>query len=320
MPSLPTCKYCGNTSYKYGLGVWATPWLNPWECSVIDKDKLKRTLDAHGWSPWARQEFLGEIIDEASMVILDEWIKANTVEELRNIMQVDLNNTYVLGVDYGRLHDASAFAVTHLNKQTGKIRLDYLKSVSGEYDYETDYDAIHDTLIDIIKTYKPTWIVPDSTGLGYAQVERIKKDLMRLNIYSKIYTNVKGSKDKPKLGYTIQKSTKPDLIGNLITKLSMKPPQLELPPRTEPEIDELCTEMLRFECEVMEGGYIKYGTQNYHDDRLIAFALSLVPHNRSRVPIAKPRGYDYEVIPEKRKKYRGTSNRAKRYALIEEIL
>jgi hypothetical protein len=318
MPSLPVCKYCGNTSYKYGLGVWATPWLNPWECTIIDQAKLKRTLDAHGWSPWARQEFLGEIIDEASMVILDEWIQANTKEELRNVMEYDPKNTYVLGVDYGRLHDASAFAVTHLNKDTGRIRLDYLNSVSGEYDYETDYDAIHDTLVDIIKFYRPTWIVPDSTGLGYAQVERIQKDLMRMNIYSKIYTNVKGSKDKPKLGYTIQKSTKPDLIGNLITKLSMKPPQLELPPRTEPEIGELVTEMLRFECEVMEGGYIKYGTQNYHDDRLIAYALSLVPHNRSRVPIAKPRGYDYEVIPEKQHNARG--KRAKRYALIEEVI
>ena len=317
MPKLPSCPQCGSISYKYGMGVWATPWLDPWKCTIIDQAKLRRTLKSHGYSPWARREFLGEIIDEASMVILDEWIQKNTVKELRNTMVYDPKNTYVLGIDYGRLHDASAFAITHLNKKTRRIQLDYLKSVSGEYDYETDYDGIHDTLIDIVKFYRPTWIVPDATGLGYAQVERLKKDIMRLGIYSKIYTNIKGTRDKPKLGFNISRQTKPDLIGYLITLLSQNPPALELPPRTEPEIGELITEFLRFECEVLDGGYIKYGTQNYHDDRLIAYALSLVPHNTKNIPIAKPKGFEYEAIPQKKSRGRMGSNRTKKYRLIE---
>jgi len=319
MPVLPQCKNCGGSSYKYGIGTWATPWFNPWDSTIIDPVKLKRTLDSHGWSPWARQEFLGEIIDEASMVILDEWIKNNTIDTLRNLMVYDPKNTYVLGVDYGRLHDASAFAVTHLNKETNRIRLDYLTSISGKYDYETDYDAIHDTLMDVIKFYKPMWIVPDSTGLGYSQVERIKKDLQKIGLYSKIYTNIKGSRTQPRIGYSIQKSTKPELIGNLITKLSSRVPQLELPPRTEPDIDGLVTEMLRFECEIVEGGYIKYGTQNYTDDRLIALALSLVPHSKASVPIAKPRGFGYADIEQKDKFNNRYAKRVKNVAFLEEM-
>jgi len=302
MPKLPACENCGGEIYKYGMGIWATPWMNPWKCSLIDNEELKRILDSHAWSPWARQEFLGEVIDEASMVILDEWIRKNTVPSLRNVMKKEFGAEYILGVDYGRLHDASAFAVTHLNKKTGRIRLDYLKAVSGEYDFETDYDGIRDVLLDIIEFYRPAIIVPDSTGLGYAQVERLKKDLQSLRIYSKIYTNYKGTKDKPRLGFTINKQSKTELIGNLITMMSAEPPRLEIPPRTEPEIYELVTEMLRFECEVMEGGYIKYGTQNYHDDRLIALALSLMGHTGRKVPISKPRAFDYDVFDEKKKR------------------
>lgn len=316
MPKLPPCRACGGSSYKYGVGIWATPWYNPWESELIPKQELINTLDSHGWSPWARQEFLGEIIDEASMVILEDWIIKCTNDRLRNVMKRNPEFSYVLGVDYGRLHDASCFAVTHLDPKSKRIVLDYMRTVSGEYDYETDYDMIRDHLMEIVKYYRPTWIVPDSTGLGYSQVEMLKKDIMREGLWCKIYTNIKGSKDKPRLGYTIQKSTKPELIGNLITKLSSNPPKLELPPRTEPEINELVKEMLRFECEIMEGGYIKYGTQRYHDDRVIALALALVPYSDKIVPIAKPRGFGFD-LPKKNISARG-GKRYKNYRLLIE--
>ena len=74
-----------------------------------------------------------------------------------------------------------------------------------------------------------------------------------------------------------------------------------LPPRTEPEIDELVTELLRFECEIVEGGYIKYGTQNYHDDRVIALALSLWGNKSSNWYFPKVKGYEYKVYQKKPK-------------------
>jgi len=318
MPKLPDCEQCGANSYKYGVGLWATPFLDPWKCSIIDPKKLKKKLDSFGWSPWARQELLGEIIDEASMVILQEWIEKNTNQHLRNTMEFIPGVYYVVGVDYGRQHDASSFCVTHFNKETGKIIVDYMRTVSGEYDYQTDYDGIHNHLEEIIKFYKPLWVVPDATGLGYSQVERLKKDMYRWGVNSKIFTNIKGTKEKPKMGFHILKQTKPELIGHMITKFSSNPPQLEMPPKTEPEFNELITELLRFECEVLDGGYIKYGTQNYHDDRVIALALSLWAHQKKRVPRAKPRGVEIEPI---RKIYnRAKQQRIRKYALIEETI
>jgi len=306
MPELPSCS-CGANSYKYGVGIWATPWLDPWQCSIINQDKLKRQLDAHSWSPWARQELLGEIIDEASMVILNEWIVQNTVNELRNIMKKEQGAKYVLGFDYGRLHDASCFCITHRDRKTKRIVMDYMRTVSGEYDFDTDYEKIYEHLEEIVSYYQPNWVVPDSTGSGYSQVEKLQKDIKYISPYSRIWNVQKNQRSLPRekrrLGYYITKQNKPELIGNLITMLSTQPPALAFPPRTEPEMDELATEMLRFECEVLNGGYIQYGTQNYHDDRLLSYALSLVPHAVKQTVVGKPRGYNYDPFPKKQRKY-----------------
>ena len=296
MPKLVPCKSCKSNDYKYGIGLYATPYLDPWKTPIIDQKKLKRTLDAHGWSPWARQEYLGEIVDEASMVILNEWIEKNTVDRLRNVMKVKPGNKYILGVDYGRVHDASSFCVTHTDKRTKRIVLDYLETVSGEFDHETDYQGIHAKLGEIIKFYKPMWVVPDATGVGLPQVEQLQRDLRFWNSSTKVFAN-----RKDKLGFLISRTSKPDLIGNLITLLSRNPQSLELPPRTEPEIGELVTELLRFECKIEEAGYIKYGTQNYHDDRVIAYALSLWGNKSSNWFMPKIKGYDYNLVKKKRK-------------------
>jgi hypothetical protein len=307
LPSLDNCKHCGANNYKYGIGIYATPYLDPWKTPIINQDKLKRTLDAHGWSPWARQEYLGEIVEEASMVILNEWIEKNTVDKLRNVMKIRPARRYILGVDYGRVHDASSFCVTHTDTRTKRIVLDYLETISGEFDYETDYQGIHKRLGEIVQFFKPVFVVPDATGIGVPQVEQLQKDLRFWSPSTKIYSN-----RKDKLGFIISRISKPDLIGKMITLLSKNPPALMLPPRTEPEIDDLVTELLRFECKVEEAGYIKYGTQNYHDDRVIAFALSLWGNQASKWYFPEIKGYNYKVY---NKRAKTSSQLGRRYRI-----
>lgn len=296
MPTLPPCQSCGSTSYKYGIGLFATPYLDPWITPIIDHVQLRKELDAFGWSPWARQELLGEIIDEASMVILKEWIDNVTNPRLRNKMTKDKNRFYVLGMDYGRLHDAASMCITSRNPKTNRIALDYMDTLAGEFDFDTDYDKIHDRLGKVIKFFKPSLLVMDSTGLGYSQVERVQKDLrFKWGVNCKIYCNVKD-----RLGFIFSSKSKMDLIGNLIALLSqVEPLALEIPPRSEPEIDKLITELLRFECEIMDAGYIKYGTQAYHDDRVIAYALSLYGHTKNKFYTVKPKGFNYNVLAKK---------------------
>ena len=317
---ISACPQCKRKDWKYGVGVFAIPYLDVWNCPIIDPIKLKRKLDAFGWVSWARQEWLGEILDEASMVILKEWIDNQINRKARNKMVFDPKNRYVIGMDYGRLHDASCFAVTHLDRNTNRIVLDYMRTVSGEFDFETDYDGIYNHAEEIFKFYNPALAVIDATGLGYSQVERIQKDF-RLNwgLRTKLFNNVKGSKDKPRLGFNINKQSKPDLIGNLITLFAMKARQLELPPQTEPEVRELVTELLRFECEIMDAGYIKYGTQNYHDDRVIAYALSIYGHKKRAYAKGKPKGFNFKTIEKKQKDRRSRYFRPKD-RIIKEVM
>jgi hypothetical protein len=292
MPVLPKCvnKLCGSRKYKYGMGIYATPYLDPWDCSMIDPVDLKAELDLHEWSPWARQELLGEILDEASMVILKEWIDKQINYSLRNVMKVDPEQTYILGVDYGRQHDATSFCVSHYDRTTKQVIIDYMRTVSGENDHDTDYAQIREHMEEIVRFYRPRWIIPDATGLGQPLVEQLQSDLRRWGVSSS--TSIYREKNK-QLGFVFSRTTKADLIGNLIRMLSENPHRLQIPPPTEPEIHELQTELLRFECEVQDGGYIKYGTQDYHDDRVIALALSLWMHRRGSYSSFNAKFFDY---------------------------
>ena len=290
LPILPNCDKCGANNYKYGMGVFAVPYLNPWECKLIDPVELRQILEIHDYSPLARQEYLGEIIDEASMVILKEWIDKNTNTMRRNTMTKIPGVSYVCGMDYGRHHDAASICITHRDPKSGRIVLDYMRTIAGEFDHDTDWQSIKNQFLSVIKHFRPVWIVPDATGLGDPLVEELQRDLEKEGLRSKckIFNN-----RKDRLGFIISNTSKPELIGNIIALLSRNPQALELPPTSEPEINEFVKELLRFEMEIMDAGYFKYGTQSYHDDRVISFALSLWGHRRK--PWYKPevKFFDY---------------------------
>ena len=290
MPELPNCKICDSNDYKYGMGYFAIPYLNPWECNLIDPEELKALLDLHEWSALARQEWLGEIIDEASMIILKEWIIKNTNIMLRNTMTRKDGIAYVCGIDYGRHHDAASICITHKDPKTGHIVFDYMLTISGEFDHETDWATIRKQFLSVIAFYRPVWVVPDATGLGDPLVEELNRDIKALKIRCKMFNN-----KKDRLGFNINRVTKPDLIGYMIALFSRQDQTMQLPPTSEPEIQELVTELLRYEYTIEEAGYMKYGTQSYHDDRVIALALSLWGHRRKPWFPVEAKFFDYGV-------------------------
>jgi len=318
IPSLPKCKNCGANNYKYGYGYIATPYINPWTCPIIDQDKLKRKLDYYSWSPWARQEYLGELVDEASMIILKEWIDRSTNDRLRNVMRLQTGIPYVLGLDFGRLHDATCFTIIHRDG-LGKIILDYMRTISGEFDIETDWDSIHDQAREIISFYKPIIAVIDSTGMGYREVEAIQKEIKDWSPGTALYHTQKNwwkmPPERRRLGFWFDRINKPQLIGSMKSLLSTNPPALEIPPRTEPEMDDFVSELLRYECIIHPNGYIEYGTQDTHDDRLISYALALWGiSERNKSPRGIPRGAEYNILPKKyqQREFRGKFNYVKR--------
>lgn len=314
MPSLPPCKKCLSTEYKFGVGYIATPWINPWECSIIDQVKLKARLDYFSWSPWARQEWLGELLDEASSVILNDWIINSTNMKLRNTMTKRIGIRYVLGLDYGRLHDASVFTIVHKDPETKQIILDYMRAVSGKHDFDKDWDYIRAVGKEIIEFFQPSIIMADSTGIGYPEVEKMKKEIHNWSPGSVIYNSQKNwyklPPEKRRLGFIFDRINKPQLIGNLKTYFSTNPPVLQIPPKTEPEMDDFVTELLKFDCTIHENGYIEYGTQDYFDDRVISFALALWAYSSfSKTAKAKPRTVEYNYIKKKPRRNPGYNYR-----------
>lgn len=274
------CPLCGAHDYKYGMGIFAVPWVDAWHDGLRKEEDVKRLLDEAGWTPRSRQEYLGEIISDASMVFLGEWIKECTDSKLTNYMKKNREIAYVLGVDYGRKHDASCFYVTHRDVRTGKIVLDFAMSVAGEFDEHRTYRYIREKLMKVIAFFNPIWVVPDATGLGDPLVEELENDLkfLRRSGGMRVQTRIFNNRDNTK-GYIISRTSKPDLIGNLIKLFSTN--MVKIPAGTEPEIGKLIEELLRFECDDTPGSdYIKYGTQSFHDDRVIALALSCWGHRQ----------------------------------------
>ena len=149
-------------------------------------------------------------------------------------------------------------------------------SVAGEYDAERTYKYIRKKLMNVLIKYNPVWAVLDATGMGDPLVEQIEDDINEckhrgIPIETRILANTAQK------GFIISRKTKPDLIGNLIKLFSKE--MIKVPPSTEPEIASMREELLRFEYENVPGmNYIKYGTQSFHDDRVIALALSAWGH------------------------------------------
>jgi len=292
------CPLCGAHNYKYGIGTFMVPYVDAWNDGIRSKELVKSLLDEAGWSPTARQEYLGEVITDASMVFLAAWIKNCTDPKLTVQLRMRESLNYHIGVDYGRKHDASCFYVTHRDEKSGRIVLDYGTSIAGEFDEQKTYRHIRKRLMRVVSTFDPIWAAADATGLGDPLVEEFEEDMYfwrhrGMPLKTRILNYPETNK-----GVVFSRRTKPQIIGNLIKLFAQG--KIVLPPTMEPEIKGLVEELLRYECDMQPGtDYVKYGTQTFHDDRVIALALSCwchkhIPSMIGEVRIAPVKWGEYE--------------------------
>lgn len=256
----------GNTFF-YGAGDYTVISVDPFKSSFYPKKEIIAELERGDWSPKLRQELLGEIIPEGEGIFtLDQWQRA-VDRKIKNAMQVDNRFNYIMGVDFGKVHDNSVIVVIHEDPRTKEAIVDYVKIIYSKY-HGKEYEDIKNDIIDIVMAFNPTTIVPDATGMGEPIVETMSKDLIRAGWYGKIYSNKKN-----RLGFIFDMKSKPDLIDNLSQYFSRS--LIKVPPETEPDIDVLKNELLSFSYEMTQSNYIKYGVQIEHDDTVIALALAL---------------------------------------------
>jgi len=253
-------------TYFYGVGDYTVISINPFTCSFYSKEEILAELYRRGNTPLARQELLGEIIPEGQNVFRREWLEACMDDTMQNVMTKKANINYMMGVDFGKIHDNSVVAVGHEERDTKKLVLDYLHVIKADERGTIEYEDIKNDIIEIVKFYNPIWIIPDATGMGEPVIEVMEKDLRRIGWRGRIYSNKNN-----RLGFIFDMKSKPDLIENLVEYFART--RIKIPPEYEWNIDMLVNELLNFSYEMTETNYIKYGVQLTHDDTVIALAL-----------------------------------------------
>jgi len=286
--NLPACPKCNNSSWVYGIGEYAVIPVDPWHCSWKTPEEIQHELDLAGNTPLARQEILGEIIMEGANVFSEQMLNNCVDMSLTNSPRPrpDINN-YVIGMDFGKVHDNSVMCVMHKDYTTMKVIFDHMFTIKGQYG-GIDYHDIRKTFLEFCVLFNPMWVVPDATGVGDAIVDEMYRDLKALRLRASIFSNKAAKKlfsggrvpsaynVASRKGFIFDVRSKVDLINYLIDGYA-KRHDISIPPRTIPEIGDFWAEMLSFGYEVTESGVqkqLRFGTQAYHDDRVIAHALA----------------------------------------------
>lgn len=255
------------TTFFYGMGDYTVISVDPFESSFYPKEEIINELEKGDWSPKLRQELLGEIIPEGEGIFtMEQWDRAVN-PRLKNVLQKEHNINYIMGVDFGKVHDNSVILVLHEDPRTKTAVVDYMKIIYSRY-HGKEYEDIKNDIIEIAKFFNPSTIIPDATGMGEPIVEMMSKDLIKAGWYGKIYNNKKN-----RLGFIFDMKSKPDLIENLQQYFARN--MIKVPPDTEPDIEVLKNELLNFSYEMTQSNYIKYGVQLEHDDTVIALALAV---------------------------------------------
>lgn len=286
---LPPCPQCGNVNYRYIFNYTASIRVNPYEHPFKTREEIDFEVMQRGNTPKVRQELLGEIISGDLGVFKESWLKSCASSDLYNTIEPKKNVRYVMSGDYGKTHDATVFAIGHYDKTSNKRILDHMFRLEAEGG-GLEYKDIRHHFLRLVSLYKPYLLVLDSTGLGNPLLETVKDDLKTLK-YDGIlcYTNTNGtqvehffpavydlstklySNTKDQLGFYFSGKSKDEIIENaqkvFVDNMVLIPPQ-----DTDETIECFWKELKRFGYKY-NAGRIKYGTQNEHDDTVIAFAL-----------------------------------------------
>lgn len=274
-------------------------------------------LEALGNTPQARQEILGEFATSESNLVTEELLRRNVDPHIYNgrTPKKEIRN-YVIGVDYGLLHDAYCAVVGHLDE--GMIIWDYMDHKPAEGGGLT-YEHIRRDLLKLIADYNPVWVVPDGTGMGMPLVERLINDIKTLKYYgfheeymlngtkmtfhlnpkpdlrTKVYHNKVDARGNPRnYGYIFDYQSKKELVDNFIVGLQRN--MIKVPPKHVVPV--FWKEAVAFSFEYSNNNRIIYGTQREHDDAFIAACLMVMGMREQPIVYQPPMlgGMDYFTL------------------------
>jgi hypothetical protein len=314
------CPKCAKVDYEFVDGPdVAVVNVDPWSHPIYTPEILRQELDLAGWTPLARQEYLGEFIEDGAGVYYDDWLK-NCVDET---LTLHPPKGGVVSIDFGRNHDATVIMAGHRANGTYILEdIKYIPSIGG-----IEYNQIRYELLMYVCEVNPYLLVPDATGIGDAVVEDIYHDLITLrsddvhgfyirdgirtdytiNCKPDLRTTIwrkqlKSSTRIDKMGIVFEYNIKFEIIQHSIEVISTG--KLKIPKRfSHINMQRLWEELINYGYEYSSNGRIIYGTQNGHDDTVIALAMLLYACNAPTFVKPKPKlgGRDTFVIQSLRK-------------------
>lgn len=228
----------------------------------------KRKLDSRNWSPGARQEYLGEIVQGAAGMFPLPILRSCENYKISNFKHpppgwFNRDTISCAGLDYGKIHDNTVFSI--VEKEDQRYKLVHLYTINSDVEHPS-WEDIRKRVYLKIQEWKPDYIVPDCTGMGDESVERMKNDM-------ESWETIMLDNKKNHFGFWIDKKSKIDLVSNLEEK--MKAGQFEMPPVSEPEMRETRKEFLNFGYEITKAHNLIYRALKGHDDRVISIMLAM---------------------------------------------
>lgn len=194
-----------------------------------------------------RQEWLAEFIDDGGGVFPGVALCATAQPAGR----VD-RHEYVMGVDWGKLNDATVFSVIDMTAR---------RQVAMERLRRTDYRLQLQRLDAVAETYGPRVIVAERNSMGEPLIEQLIQ---------------RGLPVQP---FTTTNDTKNQIIEAL--QLAFQNKSLEI-------LDDPVQlgELQAYEMERLPSGKVRYGApQGMHDDCVMSLALAYSAMNKSRVEV-----------------------------------
>lgn len=292
------CQNCGSKDLEYVNRYYTIVSISPYQGTT--RAAIAKELALRGNTSIARQEILGEFIGGGANVYRREWLEACTDPSLTNSYKKSPHLKYYMGIDFGKLHDATVFCVCHKTKE-GTV-FDWIDIIPGR---GQEYADIRVRMLEHIIHWNPVWILPDTTGMGSAICEQLNRDIIAIKkhglkceygkpphvkvkefppqpkLKSKIYSNKKGH-----YGFLFDMNSKPEVIDYLATLFMHG--GIQIPPEPIYKVQQMWDEIVNFGYEYTDSGRIKYGIQSTHDDTVIALALACWGINQKPFIMGKP--------------------------------
>ena len=184
-----------------------------------------------------KQEIWAQVVDDSGAVFRKVAEMATSTLQERPIE----GHVYVVGVDWGRSHDATVFSLIDATLKH-QVYLDRMTN--------TDYELQLDRLIALNARFRPARIMVEVNAMGQPLFERLKR------------------KGLPVVAFVTTNATKQLIIDALTMAFEQETIRI-LPDETQ------VNELQAYEVEPLDGGKVRFNAPSgFHDDTVMALALA----------------------------------------------